>query len=319
MGGETMLDQMSLELESLVRAPFVTDLDLADEPSLLSWVARPSVKDMVLGAGGSALVHLLIGAAALLLPFIQAPPQPPGIYLTVSLVEMGESLGGSCDTKSSEGASAGPRLEPASPAAQEPAKEPSPEPPKPLKQVERVAAVAAKPVKKAPPPAALKPEPTPAVPPEVREKPSSDTPPTTFGTTAETAGAGATGGGQGAKGTGEGAGVVAAGGASAGAGRHGGEFNADAVDKIPQAVQKVEPVYPPRARKQGVCGKVVLRFLVEPDGHVTRPSIVTANPEGYFEQSALEAIRHWRFKPGLYRGRAVATWVVLPVQFQLTS
>ena len=91
------------------------------------------------------------------------------------------------------------------------------------------------------------------------------------------------------------------------------------MDQIPQAVQKVEPLYPPRARKQGVCGKVVLRFLVEPDGHVSRPSIVEANPEGYFEQSALDAIRHWRFKPGIYRGKAVATWVVLPVQFKLTS
>lgn len=297
----------------------MTDLDLADEPSLLNWVAKPSVKDMLLGAGGSALVHLLIGAAALLLPLIQAPSTSPGTYLTVSLVAMGETPGGSCDTGSAEGAPAGPRLEPAPPAAQGPAKEPSPELPEPLKQVERVAAVAPKPVRKAPPPPAVKPEPTSAVPSEIHERPSSDTPPASSRAAAETAGTGATGGGPGVKGTGESAGFSAAGGASAGAGLPGGEFNADAVDKIPQAVQKVEPVYPQRARKQGVSGKVVLRFLVEPDGHVTRPSIVSANPEGYFEQSALEAIRHWRFKPGLYRGKAVATWVVLPVQFQLTS
>ena len=91
------------------------------------------------------------------------------------------------------------------------------------------------------------------------------------------------------------------------------------MDKIPQPLHRVEPLYPQRARKQGICGKVVLRFLVEADGHVSRPSILEANPVGYFEQSALDAIRHWRFKPGVFRGRAVATWVVLPVQFQLTS
>jgi protein TonB len=46
---------------------------------------------------------------------------------------------------------------------------------------------------------------------------------------------------------------------------------------------------------------------------------VESNPQGYFEQSALEAIRHWRFKPGIYRGKAVATWVTLPIQFRLTE
>ena len=311
---------MSLEQEPSFSALFLTDLELSDETSLLCWMNRPSVKDMVLGAGGSALVHILIGAAALLMPFVQAPPNLHGAFVTVSLVEMGGSKGGSCDTGSVEGASAGPQIEPSQPAEKQPEKAPPPVPPKPLKQVERVAAVAEKPVKKASPPAAVKPDPTQVVPANASERPPSDAPPSSPNAPPETAGTGATGGeGQGARGTGEGAGLSAAGGSSAGAGHHGGEFNADAVDKIPQAVHKVEPIYPPRAHKKGVCGKVVLRFLVEPDGRVTRPSIVEANPEGYFEQSALDAIRHWRFKPGIYRGKAVATWVVLPVQFKLTS
>ncbi|MCE5336952.1 MAG: energy transducer TonB [Desulfobacteraceae bacterium] len=97
----------------------------------------------------------------------------------------------------------------------------------------------------------------------------------------------------------------------------GAEFEAARIDHAPQVVRKIEPAYPSRARKQGICGKVVVRFLVESDGSVSRPFVVEARPAGYFEQSALEAIRQWRFKPGWFKGRAVSTWVTLPVQFRL--
>ncbi|MHC1728656.1 MAG: TonB family protein [Syntrophobacteraceae bacterium] len=96
-----------------------------------------------------------------------------------------------------------------------------------------------------------------------------------------------------------------------------GEFDAASVDHAPQVLTKWEPVYPQKARSLGICGKVVLRFLVEPNGQVSHPGILEAQPRGYFEQSALEAVRRWRFKPGYVQGKAVATWFILPVQFKL--
>lgn len=99
----------------------------------------------------------------------------------------------------------------------------------------------------------------------------------------------------------------------------GGEFDAAAVDQPPRIVKKVRPVYPNRARILEIPGKVVVRFLVEPDGCVSKPSIVEAHPAGYFEQSTLDAVRQWKFKPGSIRGHFVATWVTLPVQFRLTG
>lgn len=98
-----------------------------------------------------------------------------------------------------------------------------------------------------------------------------------------------------------------------------GEFDAATVDKIPQILKKIDPAYPGRARSLGICGKVVVRFLVEPDGRVSKPSIVEAHPKGFFEQSTLEALRHWQFKPGCLNGKDVATWVILPVQFRLAE
>ncbi len=69
----------------------------------------------------------------------------------------------------------------------------------------------------------------------------------------------------------------------------------------------------------GISGRVVLRFLVKTDGKVAKARVIEAEPRGVFEQSAMEAIDKWRFKPGRYRGNAVATWVELPIRFRLSK
>ncbi len=90
------------------------------------------------------------------------------------------------------------------------------------------------------------------------------------------------------------------------------------VEKPPEAVWKCEPVYPERARELGISGRVVVKFLVDTAGSVSRAFIVQAHPEGVFDQSALDAIRKWRFKPARSRGKAIGAWVILPFQFQLS-
>jgi protein TonB len=107
------------------------------------------------------------------------------------------------------------------------------------------------------------------------------------------------------------------GGAATGNGGRDSEFNLKQVDQPPVPIQKVDPEFPPAARRLGAAGKVVVKFLVKADGSVIRASILEANPEGLFDQSALDAIGKWRFNPGIYHGNAVATWVILPVHFRL--
>lgn len=96
-----------------------------------------------------------------------------------------------------------------------------------------------------------------------------------------------------------------------------GEYDAKQVDSPPTPLKRVEPEFPLAARRMGITGRVVLRFLVKSDGKVGKASVIEANPGGVFEESALEAIRKWRFHPGHFRGNAVATWVELPIQFRL--
>ncbi len=107
-----------------------------------------------------------------------------------------------------------------------------------------------------------------------------------------------------------------------GSGRGGGgsgEFGLKQVDTPPVPIRKVEPEFPSEALQMGISGRVVLRFLVKTDGKVAKASVLEADPPGFFEQSAMEAIDRWRFKPGHYRGNAVATWVDLPIRFRLTK
>lgn len=131
------------------------------------------------------------------------------------------------------------------------------------------------------------------------------------------------GAGSGAPGIGDGAGAgPGAGGgsgATSGSGGGRGEFTLKQVEHPPVVLHKVEPHFPETARRMGITGRVVVKFLVKPDGHVDRASIVEVDPPGHFERCVLDALSQWKFKPGTYRGKAVATWVVQPIHFKLAK
>ncbi len=97
------------------------------------------------------------------------------------------------------------------------------------------------------------------------------------------------------------------------------EFQLAQVDAPPTIVSRVEPDYPAMARRQRLSGKVVIKFLVDPHGRVKRASVLQAAPQGVFESCVLDAVAKWRFKPGLYQGHPVATWVILPIQFKVSG
>lgn len=97
------------------------------------------------------------------------------------------------------------------------------------------------------------------------------------------------------------------------------KFNLQEVDRKPHVVSKVRPVYPYRARQKGISGKVVLKFIVNKNGTVTNVSVVKAEPQGVFEKIAVAAIKKWKFEPGYYQGKAVNTWVSLPIRFELAE
>lgn len=94
-------------------------------------------------------------------------------------------------------------------------------------------------------------------------------------------------------------------------------FELGELDTPPMPVRRVRPVYPFKARRQGITGRVTVRFLVNSTGMVENISILSSEPEGVFDQAVKDCITKWRFKPGIYQAKPVATWVVAPISFKL--
>jgi protein TonB len=96
-----------------------------------------------------------------------------------------------------------------------------------------------------------------------------------------------------------------------------GPFSWQQVDHKPEAIYAPRPIYPHLAQRRGIEGWVEVSFLVSREGLVSREEVVQAQPEGVFENSALQALRAWRFSPGIKEGAAVDTWVVQVIRFKL--
>ena len=65
------------------------------------------------------------------------------------------------------------------------------------------------------------------------------------------------------------------------------------------------PRYPKRALSQGIQGWACVGFTIAVDGTVEHPVIVASAPEGYFEESALTAVRTWSYLPHVVGGKPV--------------
>jgi periplasmic protein TonB len=82
----------------------------------------------------------------------------------------------------------------------------------------------------------------------------------------------------------------------------------------PVAVRQVAPEYPEQLKDQHVMGIVVVKCTIDAQGNVTDPEIEKSSNEG-FDQSALTAIKKWKFKPAHKDGSPVALKVSIPIKF----
>src|SRR6185437_12960142 len=79
----------------------------------------------------------------------------------------------------------------------------------------------------------------------------------------------------------------------------------------------VAPEFPRTAREKNINGWVDVQFVVRTDGTVGDASIVGAQPVGIFEQSALEAVRRWRYRPVVQGGQPVTQRTHVRVRFAM--
>lgn len=91
----------------------------------------------------------------------------------------------------------------------------------------------------------------------------------------------------------------------------------DTVDDVPKATYRPPLEYPSYARERGIGGEVWLKLLVDAQGDVEQVQLVSSNPEGVFDQTALESVREWSFDPAKYKGKPVKVWVKQKISFNL--
>jgi TonB family protein len=75
-------------------------------------------------------------------------------------------------------------------------------------------------------------------------------------------------------------------------------------------------LYTEAARIARIQGMVIIEAVIDRNGYVTEARILKSLPLG-LDQSALQAIRQWRFKPGTLNGSPVPVLYNLTIQFHL--
>jgi periplasmic protein TonB len=82
-------------------------------------------------------------------------------------------------------------------------------------------------------------------------------------------------------------------------------------------VKKVQPVYPPLARQARIQGTVLLRAQIGKDGSIQNLQLVSGHP--MLVQSALDAVKQWKYKPYLLNGEPVEVDTEVAVNFTLSG
>jgi len=95
------------------------------------------------------------------------------------------------------------------------------------------------------------------------------------------------------------------------------ESNLSTVIAYPLYKENAPPVYPEIARLRGYEGIVLVFAEVLPDGRVGKIKIRKSSGYAILDQSAIQAVKPWRFEPAKKSGNPFAAWVELPIKFIL--
>jgi len=87
--------------------------------------------------------------------------------------------------------------------------------------------------------------------------------------------------------------------------------------EVPSYFRNPPPPYPLEARRQKLEGFVLLTAEVDDKGLVTSVVLKQGSGSALLDDSAIQTVKTWRFKPARLAGIAVSTSVDIPVRFKL--
>jgi len=84
----------------------------------------------------------------------------------------------------------------------------------------------------------------------------------------------------------------------------------------PVSISRVDPQYTEIARKARIEGIVIIEAIIDREGCVTDARVLKPLPMG-LDKQAIDAVRQWKFKPGMLNGQPVPVIYNLTVNFRL--
>jgi protein TonB len=84
-------------------------------------------------------------------------------------------------------------------------------------------------------------------------------------------------------------------------------------------IQAPQPVYPQMSKRMGEQGRVMLRILVNEKGLPDQVLVHTSSGSARLDEAGRQAALRAQFKPHMEGGHAVAVYVIVPLNFQLSS
>lgn len=89
-------------------------------------------------------------------------------------------------------------------------------------------------------------------------------------------------------------------------------------EAMPRYRENRPPAYPGAARQRGYEGDVLIAAEVRADGRIGAVRVKRSSGYTSLDDSALEAVRAWRFEPARRMGAVVDAWVEIPIRFKLS-
>jgi TonB family protein len=83
-------------------------------------------------------------------------------------------------------------------------------------------------------------------------------------------------------------------------------------------IRKVQPVYPASAKAAGVQGTVTIEAVILKDGTPSELTVLSS-PSDDLSQSALDAVRQWRYRPTLLNGEPVEVTTEITINYTLSQ
>jgi periplasmic protein TonB len=91
-------------------------------------------------------------------------------------------------------------------------------------------------------------------------------------------------------------------------------LSSDAASKL-RLRKRVYPIYPRKAREDGIQGTVFLNVIIDKEGNVADVSVVSGEPS--LAEAATKAAKQCKYKPYLLQGKPVEIETTLQISFTL--